>query len=112
MNQLTAPSSTQQQIVSTLNQLGPTADEVADRIRALGIKGRRHSPERCPIANLLTSIPGVMIAEVLEADVEIFVSEDEGTDVIEIPVPDAVSDFIVQFDRGVHLDLVDTAAVA
>jgi hypothetical protein len=104
-----APTATITTRLTRTLQLGHTSDDVADRLRALNIKGRRHMPHQCAIANLLLRQDQVVAVEVLEAVAEVFLAG--CTEPVEIPVPEPTSEFIVDFDRGVHLDLVDHTEV-
>ena len=42
-----------QQIITTLNGLGQTRDDIANALRRKGIKGTRATSEMCPLANYL-----------------------------------------------------------
>lgn len=88
-------------IAQLLAELGDTADDVADRLRALGIKGERGVGEHCPIANLLHS-NGYEGAEV---DTDTIYPEGSFGDV-EVDAPEPVEEFIRRFDDGVYLDLI------
>jgi hypothetical protein len=103
------PETITTRVARALDELGHSADDVADRLRALDVKGRRNLPYCCPVANLLLGIDQVAAVEVLETFAEVFVIN--GTEPLVVPVPDAVSAFITAFDDGVHLDLVDHAEV-
>jgi hypothetical protein len=88
--------------VRLLTGLGNTADAIADRLRALGIKGAQCFAGNCPLATYLAT-----------HGITAFVSGDQ----ISVPVTDSVfvglavpaaaAVFIENFDRGVYLDLVD-----
>lgn len=92
----------------TLDELGPTPDDVADRLRALGIKGDRGSSCACPIALILRAVDGVEDADVLETIAEVWDKANPDAAAVEVHVPQPVSEFIVRFDKGVYLDLVAT----
>lgn len=84
-----------------LIDLGDTADKVADRLRALGIRGAQDWSNACPLSVYLD-----------RHGIDAFVSAEE----ITVPVgearafvttPPAIAAFIRLFDAGVYLDLVD-----
>jgi hypothetical protein len=93
-------------VTRTLDELGHSADDVADRLRALGIKGQALA-HCCPIANLLRQLDCVISVDVLEIFAGVL--GDDGRD-IQVDVPEAVSTFIARFDAGVYLDLVEVTA--
>jgi hypothetical protein len=101
------PETTTTRLTRTLN-LGANADEVADRLRALGVKGRQHMPHQCAIANLLLLDDQVAAVEVLESVAEVWLID--AAEPVEVPVPEPTGAFIAEFDRGVHLDLVEVTA--
>lgn len=87
-----------------LHALGTTADQVADRLRALGIKGKLDVAAGCPIANYLevNSTPS-------SVDVEWFSLVGDPTETHH-KMPPAAALFIRRFDDGVYLDLVEGGA--
>lgn len=92
-----------------LDELGLTADCVADRLRALEIKGEPKSLEHCPVANYLRSrIAGLRDVEV--TGTATWVAGDGDTRIVTTPAP--VAAFVRDFDLGIHLDLVQSAGVA
>lgn len=92
-------------VCRTLAELGTNADQVADSLRARAIKGFQNFPECCPIANLLTTLPGVHDVEVSEAAIQFAI----GDQYQEIDTPEPVEKFVRNFDDGIYLDLVDRA---
>lgn len=94
------------QVTATLNALGDTPDAIADRLRALGIKGRRIGARHCPIAQLLNTLDGVSNAAVFDDSISFSKSGGWGA---ALPTSAAV-EFIRRFDQGVYLDLVEVAA--
>jgi hypothetical protein len=84
-------------------ELGDTADKVADTLRAKGIKGWRRSSCACPVAKVLIAAgyPDV------EVDAGWVWPESTRTDDFCVTVPKPVSNFIIRFDEGVYLDLVE-----
>jgi hypothetical protein len=89
---------------AALAELGDTPDAVADRLRALEIKGWRGSESMCPIAVYLARLDQDLVAEVLEEEVWLIV-EDELP--VAVPMPEPASWFVQRFDQGVYLDLAD-----
>jgi hypothetical protein len=84
---------------------GPTADDVADRLRALEIKGMSKDCSRCPIAVYLRQLPD-LAGELFEVDTErVTILTGHGI-VAEVPMPEPMSWFVQRFDHGVYLDLV------
>jgi hypothetical protein len=86
-----------------LAELGDTADEVADTLRAKGIKGRPKSGCGCPVARLLEregyTQPWV--------HGEIYVERDDLE--LRVDFTEAIEQFIERFDDGVYLDLVEVS---
>ncbi len=93
-------------ITELLTGLGDTADAVADRLRALGIKGPRWDSCRCPVAKLLHT-NGYPNVEVDNG----WTWPDGSLDnlIPEVRTPAAVGEFIQHFDKGDYLDLVEAA---
>jgi hypothetical protein len=85
-----------------LAELPDTADGIADRMRALDIKGRRQDDFCCPIANWLIG-KGFEDPMVGEEWCEALDDDPTQTD-----TPPAVAEFVRRFDAGVYLDLVET----
>lgn len=84
-----------------LQALGGTADRVADRLRAVEIRGHQDVGVGCPIANYL-ELAG------MPAFVDVawywLLGDPAGT---HHEMPPAVSVFIRRFDDGMYLDLID-----
>lgn len=82
-----------------LNDLGNTSEDVANRLRELGIKGRPGSAFHCPIARYLktefswaTVSPGVIRINFIDMK----------------PMPEHVRQFIRDFDSDLYPDLIET----
>jgi hypothetical protein len=88
------------QVEVKLAGLGDSPDAIADRLRALGIKGRRANESCCAIANLIKSVDGVTCVVVKNANAWLFPDS-------RIQLRGPVAEFIERFDRGVYLDLVE-----
>lgn len=98
-------------VTELLADLGGTADAVADRLRALGIKGTRHDGCSCPIANLLRS-NGCGTSELEVSNYHVYPTGSLIPNDQEVPqLPPPVTQFIRRFDEGVYLDLVATAVL-
>ena len=95
---LELPPPTRRQVRDFLRRLGKTPEEVAKKLAKRGIKGRRRSHCSCPIANALTArfsrqctmsriaagVPGVCLTD----------------------APQAVRDFVGDFDKGKFPELI------
>jgi len=92
-------------LAQVLAELPDTADGIADRMRALGIKGKRGRSCCCPLANYLVS-EGFDQAIVGESWIEVLY--DSGS--VECDTPPVIAEFIDRFDAGVYLDLVEVAS--
>lgn len=88
-----------------LTKLGDTSDAIADRLRALGIRGVQCLSNICPLAVYLES-QGITAYVSRE---EITVPVEGGADVRR-PVPAAIGVFVGRVDGGVYLDLIDAEA--
>jgi hypothetical protein len=83
-----------------LSELPDTPDGIADRMRALGIKGERVSVTRCPVAKYLTGLgfKGVVVNQYYVRT---------GPPEEAVPTPPALAGFIQRLLDGVYLDLVE-----
>lgn len=91
-------------VAKLLADLGDTPDAVADRLRALDIKGRQHRACQCVLAQYINSnIPGKDYAWV-HLGKRAVISFGDST---RIPLPPPVAEFARRFDRGVYLDLIE-----
>ena len=88
-----------------LDELGRMPDEIADSLRARGIKGVRNTVRILnPIVRYaLAQLAGVQSADLILADrLRIEFASGETT---EVPVPSAVREFLAMFHRGEYPDL-------
>ena len=88
-----------------LDELGRTPDEVADSLRARGIKGVRNTVRILnPIIRYATAqSPGARSIDLILVDrLRIVFASGEVT---EVPVPEAVLRFLAMFHRGAYPDL-------
>ncbi len=93
-------------VARLLADLGDTADAVADRLRALGIKGRRASACGCPIALYVKKAGWGTPAVASDLVVD---NPDDDFRTLRVPLTPAVDLFRSRFDAGVYLDLVEVA---
>lgn len=84
----------QQTLMESLIVLGSSADEVADRLAALGFKGRRNATGECPLARYLTE---TLRRRVCVGTIEVY--PDPGGENA-FPLPLACRDFVAGFDEG------------
>jgi hypothetical protein len=88
-----------------LDELGRTPDEVADALRACGIKGVRNTVRILnPIVRYVTArVPEARAIDLILVDrLRIIFASGEAT---EEPVPQAVLEFLEMFHRGAYPDL-------
>jgi hypothetical protein len=96
-------TATVQEIEQALAALGTDEWAVAATLVREGCKGKREDGEDCPVFHYLDRLfPGDLIGEV---DGEtVWLSAEHGYDAVTIPGP--VANFIGDFDRGEHEELV------
>lgn len=94
-------------VAKLLADLGDTADAVADRLRALGIKGKQAWACACPVANYL--VRNGYEGAVFSAEEYAIPNPDDVWNVLTGRTPQPVGLFIDRFDEGVYLDLVEVA---
>ena len=86
-----------------------TADEIAQYLQHLGIKGHRTSSTHCPISQFMSERTGLVVstgsAVRTFANVEYWKALEHN---FKAPVTDAMCDFIARFDRGRYPELIDT----
>lgn len=98
-------------VTELLEALGSTREQVADTLRARGIRGETQSCGRCPIATYLMTCdlrPHAVSVDSLE--VALHLSNNPG-DVVYVDTTDAVTEFVLAFDAGLYVYL-DAAAHA
>lgn len=88
--------------VQLLVDLGATADKMADRLRALGIRGAQCFSNACPLGVYLET--NGVTAYVSREEITVPVTDDT---FVSVDVPAAVATFVTRFDGGVYLDLID-----
>lgn len=100
-------------VARAIDELGHSADAIADRFRTLGIKGVRKSEHACPVACYLADIDHNWLVDVLETEVRIQFWDDTTDNITKIWVEltDSASAFVTRFDQGIYLDLVAQPAV-
>jgi hypothetical protein len=88
-----------------LDALGRTPDEVADALRVRGIQGVRNTVRILnPVVRYVTAqLPEARAADLILVDrLRIVFASGEVT---EVPVPEAVLEFLAMFHRGAYPDL-------
>lgn len=80
-----------------LRSLGSTSTEVAESLRAMGVKAERETCYRCPIAVVLVAELGLELDDVAVDDKTASIQDAERTAAF---LPVAVRKFIEEFDRG------------
>jgi hypothetical protein len=91
-----------------LRALGRSANEVARRLRASGMRGRRFAPRECIMARYLNRRLRGWIAHVGRMELSLFPVGREGDSTAEqlVPLPPAIATFIRRFDRERYPELV------
>lgn len=89
---------TETAVLEALAELGTTSSEIAAKLEAAGVKGRRHAADACPIANYLARRFGQRFTCY---DVVLCNGEPVGYP----PAP--VFDFIQKYDFGTYPQLED-----
>lgn len=93
-------------LAEALAGLPDTADGIADRMRALGIKGKQLKSGCCPIANWLKT-EGFTHASVGQTAC---LGRRGSATTEDVRSPRAVAEFVRRFDAGVYLDLVEVVS--
>lgn len=106
---------TEEGLNAAFEALGDRAGLIADRLVAMGIKGKPGDDTCCALANYLkTVIEGVAYASVGDALVDLrrnwFEDGDPVVEYLEADTPDAAADFIYVFDAREYPDLIEEAA--
>ncbi|HXC79722.1 MAG TPA: hypothetical protein VNU19_22030 [Candidatus Acidoferrum sp.] len=99
--------------VKLLENLGPTVDAVAATLQAEGIRGVRRDESGCVVARYINAVMGAdpRIRKVaVKARSVLLVRRAWWMSVVCVPVPSAVTGFIVEFDRGGFPALVTDSA--
>lgn len=77
-----------------------SADEIADHLRACGIKGWRANPWHCPISNYLRSKTGPVDTYQISSSGGIGLKYRWLSGEVVIPATNAVAEFIHRFDKS------------
>lgn len=101
------------QVTDLLTALGATPDAIADRLRALGIKGTPNNSSWCPIANYLIrhiEDPDAYVYDIAVSPGEIALSidYDAGHRYLYLRPNTSAATFIRRFDRGDYPHLIQT----
>ncbi len=97
-------------ITEFLTSLGTTADEVADSLRAAGIRGIRSSMCNCPILNAVYQAlpdywPGLVILGSVTKNGRSYRATLGDSQICDPRLTPAIEDFIAKFDSGSYPDL-------
>ena len=87
-------------VEQALAVLGNTSKRVADMLRLYGITGYKSTVLSCPVAVYLHNVTGIR----WQVDTGVIERDDEPG--IEITIPDAVTEFICDFDNSEYPDLI------
>jgi hypothetical protein len=89
-----------EQVLSLLEGLGQTSQEVADSLQKMGIQGYKHHEEMCPISNFLRKQTlGTCVTKEYNIYMIIYVNG-EGAIEFNLMPPTPVREFIRMFDYG------------
>jgi hypothetical protein len=97
---MTTIETNKQLILTLLEQLGETPEQVAEALKAKGFKGKRKRAHCCPIYQYLTS-HGLDVG-VSPSEIALYDTTTKGCD-ITAPLP--IKQFIYDFDLGKYPDL-------
>lgn len=94
----------EQQMYEALELLGSTAEDVANSLERLGVRGQRWVTCACPLAVYLAQkFPNATSFSVGVRDAAMFVSPGGW---VTVPIPSGAEAFRRQFDRGAFKNLV------
>lgn len=94
-DRLDLKAQTRRRLAGLLDDLGPTMEAVAERLRAAGVKGLHSSVRHCPVAQYLAQM-GVEAPAVLRG--EVACSTPDGARRVYVKQPAAVGQFVQRFD--------------
>ncbi|MDE2095718.1 MAG: hypothetical protein KGL39_00545 [Patescibacteria group bacterium] len=86
-----------------LAKLGSSEEEVAENLQFQGITGVQYTITLCPIANYLRRYVGMILCSVDDS----FIRLTWDNRIVEMKIPKAIRDFILEFDFGHHPALID-----
>lgn len=107
---MTTATALQAGVAAALHRLGPTSEHVADTLTSLGIRGIPSEGDECPVARYLLGN--------LDADHVVIHVTAELTEILhavaqfQVPHPDPVKQFVLEFDAGRHNHLDEDTAHA
>lgn len=111
------PALTPEWLHALLAGLGSTPDEVADTLRAAGLKGHRLSPDDDPAARYITArareiLPaGTNVTAIVSDGEAIVFADGTGSCDVSAEIPGPLEDFLVRFDSEEgYRDLAETPA--
>ena len=95
-------------ITIALRELGQTADEVAASLRAEGCIGIRNDVVLSPVAKYINcAVPQILVPIVSTNHITVITHE---RTTVEVPLPQAVVEFLAAFNDGAYDDLAVTIA--
>ena len=94
---------TPREVLEALGELGKNVGEVAESLRASGIRGVPNDPGCCPIACYLR---GKGQQDLYVRGYEILLLGVRGEKLSKVPIPGPVGFFIERFDNGFYPELV------
>jgi len=99
---MTTIETNKQLILTLLEQLGETPEQVAEALKAKGFKGRPKQAHCCPIYHYLTS-HGLDVG-VTPGQISLYAPNDD----CDITAPLSIKQFVYDFDAGKYPDLEET----
>ena len=98
---------TVEQLKAFLAELGDTATQVANTLHMRGVRGAQGQPQTCVVAEAVRQHWPKANASASTASVAL-----SGRDfAIVVASPPPVANFILEFDRGLHPDLTESATL-
>jgi hypothetical protein len=95
-------------VESLVADLGPTVDSIAERLGALGVRGRPGDEHRCVLNSYLSLVVGAdpLVVGVAVRPHAVHVRVHRFGPSVRVPLPLEARAFISAFDAGLHPDLV------
>jgi hypothetical protein len=99
-------------VQSVIGDLGPTVEDIAGRLGALGVRGRPGDEEQCVLNSYLRLVVGAdpAVTRVAVRPHAVHVRIRRRRPVVRVPLPLEVRAFIAAFDAGRLPDLVAAGA--
>jgi hypothetical protein len=95
-------------VQSLIAELGPTVDSIAERLAALGVRGRPGDEERCVLNSYLRLVVGAdpAVVGVAVRPHAVYVRLHHWSPSVRVPLSLEARAFIATFDAGLHPGLV------